>query len=328
MWALISQLSVPFVGVLVVAISTAIGSVLAKFLEARRKNKIGNATAASDEGSLLISASESEEIALEYPAMALLTSFSITIVKFFYLGTALASHQYLFPVTQQVTGIKYSQHSPWMRYSEALPLILASIPSILIFDFGLPIAFMVLCWKVRKRFGEPSVQIYFGSLFDTYNPRCFWWEIVNILKKLTVALILRSIPDGNAVQSALIVTILLGTQAIQTSMNPWRRKTENIADGISTAILCGALLSTRPSQLLEAANVIWYMLALSILFVLGSIAVIAWHAVTGTTSYQTQTTTFWSQNSSRNGIQERMTASEARESILESEPVVTTDSEE
>ena len=321
MWALLSQLSIPFLALTVLAITIIIGRILARILDARRKKKSSSFVDSSDDASLL----RSEQIEVHYPSFALFTSLSITIVKFFYFGTALASHQYLFPVTQQVTGIKYSQHSPWMRYSEALPLILASIPSILIFDFGLPVAFMVLCWKVRKRFGEPSVQIYFGTLFETYNPRCFWWEIVNILKKLTVALALRSFPDDNALQSTLVASILLITLVAQTTSNPWRRRTENIADGISTAILCGALIWTRPTQLQGAHHVMWYILALSILFTLGSIGVIAWQTIAGITDYQRRVALYWNEHDPQGLLQERLDAADVFGWRLESEPEHTLD---
>ena len=259
----------------------------------KRASKRNSLIPVSSEGEEALILALPEEIIVKYPALALLTSLSITVIKFFYFGTALASHQYLFSSAQPGSGIYYSQHSPWMKYSEAWNLILTSIPSIIIFDIGLPVAFLVLCWKIRGRFNSPSIQIYFGSLFETYNPRCFWWEIVNTLKKLSIALSLRSFPDSDAAQAALVATILLGTLVIQTSINPWRRKSENIADVVSSVILCGALLATRPGQLKDLTNVIWYIFALSVLFILLSVALIAWHTIFDVTEYQRSVENFW-----------------------------------
>lgn len=151
--------------------------------------------------------------------MSYVSSLSITVIKFLYFGAALTTHQYLFS-KPSATGVAYSQSEPWMTASEAKPLVLVSIPAILTIDFVLPLAFIVLCWKVRDRFKHPSYGIYFGSLFDIYAPKCFWWELVTILKKVSVALVLKAFPPTDALQSAIIVSILTGTLALQGQPEP------------------------------------------------------------------------------------------------------------
>lgn len=292
MWQLLFELSIPFIVVILIAGAVGVASIIVRLLEPQNRNT----KLADSSPSLPLIARSSKEIAVEYPALALLTSMSITSTKFFYFGTALTAHQYLFSSSQVATGIAYSQNSPWMRYSEAGRLIGASVPALLIFDFVLPILFLVLCWKVRKYYGRSSMQIYFGSLFETYSRRCFWWEIVSTLKKLSIALVLKSFPDTDATQSALIVTILLGLQLTQFSLNPWRQKFENIADAVSAVILCGALLATRPSHLLHASDMVWYILALSIAFVLGSVSIALWQTFVGTTDYEKRLNLYLTRN--------------------------------
>ena len=285
LWMLLFELSIPFVAVILIGCAVGVGSMLVSILESRdRKNKIVDLMNGDTSQPLL--STGTKEISVEYPAMALLTSLSITATKFLYFGTALAAHQYLFSSTQASTGVVYTQNSPWLRYAEAGRLIAASIPALLIFDLVLPVLFLVLCWKVRKYYSESSVQIYFGSLFETYSRKCFWWEIVTTLKKLTIALVLKSFSNGDAIQSALIVSILLGIQVIQVTVNPWRRKTENASDAISAALLCGALLSTRPGQLSHVSGVTWYIFALSCVFVIGNVVIVIWQTIVGTTDYE------------------------------------------
>jgi hypothetical protein len=156
----------------------------------------------------------------------------------------------------------------------------------MLFDFGIPIAFVVICWRFRNNFNSSSIQVYFGSLFETYTTRCFWWEIVNTLKKLSIALVLKAFTSNDAVQSILVVTILSGTQLVQLSVNPWRRQSEKIADSAASGLLVAALLYTRPTNFLHASGVLWYIFVLSLAYLIVSVGIIAWHTIHGTTDYE------------------------------------------
>lgn len=186
---------------------------------------------------------------IEYPALALFSSFSISAIRFFYLGTALSAHEYLFSL-QGLDGIKYLKNNPWMKWSEAHALVGVSIPAILVFDLILPILFLLLCWKVRKTYKTIEISIYFGKLFETLSPSCFWWEIVNIVRKLGVALILRGF-SPNALQSSFVVTVFAATLVAQAYLSPWKRRIENIFDTTSTVLL---ILSLHASRMVAAYN--------------------------------------------------------------------------
>lgn len=286
LWVLLLQLSMPFVFSGIISASIGLGSLIANRWERQEEEEraqvLTSGSIINYESPLL---QTSKEIAVSYPTSALVTSLLASTIKFFYFGTALAAHQYLFSM-RHANGTKYVQSTPWMKSSEAANLIMASVPAILIFDFAIPIAFIVLCWKVRHSFNLPSVQNYYGSLFASYDSKCFWWEAVSTLKKLSIALILQASPSSNAAQSAIVVTILSGTLLIQLILNPWGRKIENYADAASSLLLTGALISTRPSHLSNAPEVVWYVFALSVIFVVVSVGVIIWQTWTGTTDYE------------------------------------------
>lgn len=161
--------------------------------------------------------------------------------------------------------------------------------SLLIFDFLLPIAFIITCWKYRKSFFLPEVQVYFGTLFENFNHLCFWWELVVILKKLAIALTLQGIPSSNSSQSAIIMSILSIVLATQVRLLPWRRNwTENLSDTVSTLLLIFALVFTRPYHGTNAVEIQYYVLALSAAFVLCSLSFIVFHTITDTTAYELQ----------------------------------------
>lgn len=279
MWDLLSRLSVPFVAVTVVVLTVAIGSRVASFMANKKKRNI------SEVESSLLRPGKKTEVDVEYPAFALATSLSVSVVKFFYFGTAMSAHEYLFSV-KSPNGTLYSQNQPWMKFSVAQNLIWVSIPSILIFDLIIPLLFIVICYRIRNRIKSLSVRIYYGSLFDSYRPTCFWWEIINILKKLSIALVLKALPTSDAVQSVLIVSILAVSLIVQQRLNPWVRTTENIVDGVGSLLLIAALLYTRNLHASHAAGAIWYLVALSSLFVIASVGIIAYEVFTGKTDYE------------------------------------------
>lgn len=216
-----------------------------------------------------------------YPATALLTSVSLSIVKFFYFGTALAAHTYLFYSTQSYTNIKYVQNMPWMRYSDAITLILVSVPAIIIFDFVIPVSFAYLCYRVRNTPHSTGVSIYFGILFATFSPSCFWWEIVNILRKLSIVLVKQGFIESNALQPMIISTVILGILALQVTMRPWRRSIENFADTISALLLIGSMLASRSTSLEHSEATIYYMASLDAAFVAFCIVTLIFEAATG-----------------------------------------------
>ena len=291
-------LSVPFVISAFIALSVFLASILSNIWEQfklKRRAQIDDeddqlrddqSDYSEGQSPLLPTGNVRSKIKLEYPAFALFTSVSITVVKFFYFGTSLAAHRYLFSEVQYFSNIIYVQNKPWMKYSAAMRIIFASIPAIIIFDLIVPILFSYLCWRVRNIFFEPRVQIYFGTLFETFSRKCFWWEIVNTIRKLGIALALRGIANSNPLQTSVVVSILAGTQLIQVSIRPWKRRIENIADSVSAILLIGALLSTRTSASEHTNEIFYYILTLSAVFICSSIVIIIYQTWNGRTDYQ------------------------------------------
>lgn len=285
MAALLLQLSLPLIFLAIVAVSIGIASLLTRIQDSRER--ASNLENSSDSGSgPLLGVYQLPLKQFDYPAPALLCSLFISVIKFFYFGTALASHQYLFSDIQASTGMKYAQNHPWMTFNAAKPLIVASIPSILIFDLILPAAFIYICWRYRKNFNSYQVSLYVGTLFENFSVKCYWWEIVATLRKLSVALVMQAVSSSDALQSALVCTIIAGTLMIQVTLNPWRRKTENFADSLSSIILIAALIATRPGQPSHIKDVRYYIQALAFAFIILSLIFLIYHTVTSPADYE------------------------------------------
>jgi len=69
---------------------------------------------------------------------------------------------------------------PWAKYDDVDALRRISVSFL----------FLLLAWNVRHKFTSPSTAMYFGSLFATYSRNCYWWEIVNVMRKEAAALFL------------------------------------------------------------------------------------------------------------------------------------------
>lgn len=222
---------------------------------------------------------------VSYPIGALITSVSLTIIRFFYFGTAIAAFENLFYLEQPYTRIRYSKNTPWMLFSDVKPFIYASIPTLLMLALVFPAGFVYLCIRLRRSFQQEDIKIYFGTLFDNFSPRFFWWEMVNILRKLAMALIIRGLSSSSALQHMLIGLILGITQMAALKLNPWRRSGENLADAVSQLLLLLSLFLSRNAGLSEGSISVSLIMTLDVGFLLASIGYIGFLAITQPTAH-------------------------------------------
>jgi hypothetical protein len=196
----------------------------------------------------------------------------------------LAAVEYFFSSVQTGTGMKYDQSHPWMLYDDARSLRHLSIPWLVIVAIGLPITFLVSCWKLRHKINSPVVVTYAGSLFRKYRSRCYWWEIVNVIKKLTIALLIRGISSSNPLQPALIIIVIGILQLLQAVFMPWKRRLENIMDPVGGTLLISSLFAANTHA--SSSVVLYLVLTLDGMYVLSLCMMILYHCVTEETEYE------------------------------------------
>jgi Leucine-rich repeat (LRR) protein len=228
-------------------------------------------------------ASEIDE--LEYPVSALMTTSTISIIQFFYFGSTLAATEYFFSAVQPGTGKKFVQSRPWMEFQSAATLRNWSIPALILFTLVIPVAFLVVVWRIRGSVGSQKTFIYFGTLFTRYNTRYYWWEIVSVILRLAIALALRGISPTSAMQSATMVGCLLLVLILTTSLQPWRRRIENLMASISTALLLSCLFASHTGNLSSTRIFTMATQILSAIYFLALLIFIFFLAVTSDTDY-------------------------------------------
>ena len=279
------KLFLPFAVVAIIAISVTIAEFALRWIDRR------TASASTSDGDDLLDSHplllnhDGTDTRIDYPARALFSSLTLSAIKFFYFGTALTAHEYLF-TQSTASGRSYVRNHPWMPFDQrAITLLGVSVPWIVLFDLVLPVTFLCLCWKVRRIFHTPEIQIYFGQLFETFSRRCFWWEIVNILRKLLIALFIEGLPSNSAIQPGLVSAVLAFVLVMQVWRQPWKRRSENMLDTTSALLLISSLLAVRSNNLEDSDTIIWASFALCIAFAVVTIAIIAYQTITERTEY-------------------------------------------
>jgi Leucine-rich repeat (LRR) protein len=223
-----------------------------------------------------------------YPTRALLSSVMISVASFFYFSVSLTATKYFFSTTQPNTLFKYVLSEPWMLFAEASPLRKISVPFFVIFVAGLPVGYLCIVLKLRRHLYTPATMEYFGSIVARFKPAFFWWELIQSARKLLVAVFLRAFPSSSAWRSGSVLLTLGGALLAQTSLRPWKRKSENLLDTISGVLLIVNVLATPASGLNHAQELIFLVLGLDALFIVCITGLILYHTFTGTTSYQTR----------------------------------------
>ena len=290
MSSLLVRLFLPAILVLILGLSIGLAEFLSRkltqYLRQRRLTSFQSDDDSEGEEWKPLIPHPADSTYVPYPAMALFASLSISIIKFLYFGTAIAAHEYIFSTVQAYTGTKYVQNQPWMKFNDASTLIGTSIPFIILFDLILPLSFIYLCWRLRNTFYQPQIQIYVGSLFESFNKSAFWWEIQRTLTKLLVALVVQGVSSSSALQSSLLLSVVAITMVTQVTLTPWKRKSENLFDSISSVLVIGSLESSRMASMADSAISVYMMVCLDGLFVIASVCFIIYFTFTEPTEYE------------------------------------------
>jgi hypothetical protein len=288
--ALALQLVLPFVLALTIAASVGLAELLYRWTERKHEDHLDLVSDSDDSsmsiGLLLSAQAPPVNRVVEYSAVALVCSNTITILQFFYFGMSLTATEYFFASTQEHTGLKFIQAHPWMLYSEAGALRGLSIPWLVFVVVGFPLAFVIFAWQVRHKISSPKVISYVGSLFARYRLELFWWEIVNVMKKLTVALLLRGVSAANPLQAAFISFVIGVPLIAQAALRPWKRYWENVMDAVGGILLVCSLFISSTLRYARSYSAFYFILTIDSIFLFVLVAMILHNLITEQTEYQ------------------------------------------
>jgi len=97
----------------------------------------------------------------------------------------------------------------WLKY------LGVAIVGILIYPVGIPLYFFKLLRRSRSHLSSPKTRIHLGFLYDAYSANAWFFELVDMLHKLTLTTLVRFVPlDGGGVYQFIASLIASGSYLI------------------------------------------------------------------------------------------------------------------
>ena len=125
----------------------------------------------------------------------------------------------------------------WDR-RHSLFALAASLPTAVLWGLGIPALALLLLTKYRKRLREERVRVMVGFLCGNYQPRLYFWEVVIIYRKVSVAALSALVTSLSPSAGLLILVLLLTLSALlQLKYSPFKRVSLNKAEQLSTVVL-------------------------------------------------------------------------------------------
>lgn len=127
------------------------------------------------------------------------------------------------------------------------------VPPIVIWVFGLPVIALYLLIKRRHKLNEPEVKRYYIVLYQGYRHERFFWEFINILRKiilLTINVFLSTQPT--VYKGGLAIMLTLTVFRLNVNNDPYTLADNNELERLSIwatgLTLAGGLLFSSDTQ--------------------------------------------------------------------------------
>jgi hypothetical protein len=114
---------------------------------------------------------------------------------------------------------------------------------------GIPALVMTLLVRNRGMLEDPRMATALGFLYASYQPRCFYWETVNITRRAVLALVLAFVPFNSPQVSVLVVLAVLQICIVlQQTYAPFVTKLENRLELASLYVLLISFIGAFVAQ--------------------------------------------------------------------------------
>ena len=108
------------------------------------------------------------------------------------------------------------------------------------FVIGIPMATYLLLRSRRDRLADPEVLATFGTLYGAYTPSCWYFECVEMLRKMILAGGLVLVAPGSSTQILIGIIVALGFLTLLQYLNPY----EDPNDGKLQLLASGQIVLT------------------------------------------------------------------------------------
>jgi len=129
------------------------------------------------------------------------------------------------------------------------PLFNAMLMYCVLYLVVFPVTIALLFWKFRYRIGSREEQMLIGGLTRSYKKEFFWWEIINVTKKVSLTISL-SFPSSSRNMIFFVVLILF--MCLEITVRPFKLEVQsqlNSLWSLLTLLILGLGLSSLDSSL-------------------------------------------------------------------------------
>ena len=110
-------------------------------------------------------------------------------------------------------------------------VLLGAIPLLLIVGFGYPafVSISLIYYRRKKFLKKRKILYLFGFIYFAFKPNFFFWDMLNLLKKVLIILILvmfaNEITYSNAIYPGImILIIIIASTCLQLYFQPYKSK--------------------------------------------------------------------------------------------------------
>ena len=180
-------------------------------------------------------------------------------------------------VDEGVYKVKLDLNIDWYSYVHIKWWIIIGLPMIIIWVIACPFLVFWILFKNRKALEEVRIQKYLLILYQGLKDKCFYWELVNTIRKICMVCINVFMSTLDIIYSgSFAVLILIGFIRLQKRLNPYKSKQNNEIEMDAmitgtTTLFCGMMFVSDSNNI---AGVI--VLLMIVIFVLNLKFLIHW----------------------------------------------------
>lgn len=132
------------------------------------------------------------------------------------------------------------------EYGRALPLVLVGV---LLWVIGIPVLQFVLLSRYRTQLDDPQIAAMIGFVYQSYRTPSYWWEAVNVVRRVILAALLAIVPFTRPEVAVLLVLGVLQLCIIlQHAFHPFHTKLENRLELASLYVLLISFVGAYVAQ--------------------------------------------------------------------------------
>ncbi|CAD8191360.1 unnamed protein product [Paramecium octaurelia] len=183
---------------------------------------------------------------------------------------------------RQISDIYWIQGNVSYRYDTSTHvgwLITFVLPSALMLGLIIPTYLFLSLYKIRNKLDDENNRKNWGYLYNEYQPKAYFWEIVKVYQKSFIITFLTFYEDLIIIKAALVFIIVFIYSGLTKKFRPYKLPFLNEIDDVST-LVCGTSIvlgmTLYSANLTNNQEIIWPFYILLILINAAFIFVILW----------------------------------------------------